>query len=73
MFFYFPSNSSTDFVAFLSFQAVAPELYNSIYSLLVAQGLEKSASALLKEAKFEKKAATEELSDVFTFYKTNNK
>jgi hypothetical protein len=52
---------------------VDTELYGSIYSLLVAQGHEKSASALLKEAKLDKKniKTTDALPEVFTFYKNN--
>ena len=52
---------------------VDTELYGSIYSLLVAQGHEKSAAALLKEAKIDKKntSSAEPLPEIFTFYKNN--
>jgi hypothetical protein len=52
---------------------VDTELYGSIYNLLVAQGHEKTAAALLKDAKLEKKniAKTDALPEIFTFYKNN--
>lgn len=52
---------------------VDTELYGSIYSLLVAQGHEKSAAALLKETKIDAKktASAEPLPEIFTFYKNN--
>lgn len=54
---------------------VDTELYGSIYNLLVAQGHEKSASALLKDAGLDKKnlKSADALPEIFTFYKKNNK
>ncbi|KAJ1436429.1 hypothetical protein B484DRAFT_393247 [Ochromonadaceae sp. CCMP2298] len=52
------------------------ELYGSIYQLLVAQGLEKSATALLKDAKLDKKnlpKGAADLNEVYSFYTKNNK
>lgn len=56
-------------------ETVPTEVFESVHNLLAAQGFEKSASALVKEANLDKKKAaanSDNLLEIFTAYKAAN-